>query len=430
MAANAASAARASASEVEPEACDEMPKISVLRMSRVSRLAERVRSQLADPRAQRGSHTPRVASIARAAASRSADASARTKLSYDSRSWRTTLHLLEPHKMSRFVLVPTVLLALFSTAVSLLHHYFASAYDFSMAAAPLATLSGTMSLLLAFRLNACYKRWWDARLLWGEAINGPRSLLTLLQPDAACDGAGAEASCSREQISGWSIAFALALKHHLRGEALALPPRPTGMLPEPTGEHDSLYRLLSTSQLWHLVNSSHAPLYALGRLRRCVDERLRRTASARPALEHNLFAVTESMLRCLTGCERIRKTPLPPGYVGVLRAVMLIVLGFLPFVLVDSIPFGNIGIVAVTSYILLEVEDIAVQMENPFGYESNDLPLDSLCLTVQADVLRLLDEGKRETQEEEGKRLAEQEAPSRTLAEAPRPAKPRHRASC
>ena len=109
---------------------------------------------------------------------------------------------------------------------------------------------------------------------------------------------------------------------------------------------------------------------------------------------------------------------------------MLIVLGFLPFVLVDSIPFGNIGIVAVTSYILLEVEDIAVQMENPFGYESNDLPLDSLCLTVQADVLRLLDEGKRETQEEEGKRLAEQEAPSRTLAEAPRPAKPRHRASC
>ena len=46
------------------------------------------------------------------------------------------------------------------------------------------------------------------------------------------------------------------------------------------------------------------------------------------------------------------------------------------------------------SYLVLEVEEVAVQIEQPFGFEYNDLPIDAYCLTVQADVLRLLDESR------------------------------------
>ena len=110
------------------------------------------------------------------------------------------------------------------------------------------------------------------------------------------------------------------------------------------------------------------------------------------ALEQALNRTTDDMLSCLTGCERIRRTPLPPGYVGVLRAVILIWLMMLPICLLDEMPFSNIPIVALTSYLLLSIEDIAIQMEDPFGFDSNDLPLEAFCLTVQADVIRLLDE--------------------------------------
>ena len=41
---------------------------------------------------------------------------------------------------------------------------------------------------------------------------------------------------------------------------------------------------------------------------------------------------------------------------------------------------------------MLQVEEIAVQIEDPFGSKANDLPLEAYTLAVQADVLRLLDE--------------------------------------
>jgi hypothetical protein len=60
-----------------------------------------------------------------------------------------------------------------------------------------------------------------------------------------------------------------------------------------------------------------------------------------------LFQVTESMLNALTGCERILRTPCPPGYVGVLRAVVVIFLCLLPISLGATVP-GSLMIIPVT----------------------------------------------------------------------------------
>eukprot|EP00908_Phaeocystis_cordata_P018194 Transcript_29592.p3 GENE.Transcript_29592~~Transcript_29592.p3 ORF type:complete len:179 (+),score=82.21 Transcript_29592:813-1349(+) len=156
-----------------------------------------------------------------------------------------------------------------------------------------------------------------------------------------------------------------------------------------------MYSLLSPSQLWHLSQSKHPPLFALARLRRTVEAVLeqRNSEGGRPStgLELHLLSTTEAMLSAITGCERILRTPCPPGYVGVLRAVMLLWLAILPYSLL-TIGWGVVPVISLAALLLLEVEEIAVQIENPFGLEVNDLPLDAYCLTVQADVLRLLDE--------------------------------------
>ena len=256
-----------------------------------------------------------------------------------------------------------------------------------------------------------------------------------------------------EQVGGWLIAFAVALCCHLRQETLPRPPKGafrrvapnegysfkatlhdeasfnqreksgrmlSGPLSRPRagkGRFDALFTLLSRSQYAQLKESTHSPLYALTRLRHAVETALITPVSVPCTtaedggstnarckqyliyphphmMSHSLFGVTEDILGALTGCERILRTPLPPGYVGVLRILMILFLTVLPFSLVESLRWGVVPIHMVLSYVILEVEETAVQIEQPFGFEYNDLPIDVYCLTVQADVLRLLDESR------------------------------------
>ena len=56
----------------------------------------------------------------------------------------------------------------------------------------------------------------------------------------------------------------------------------------------------------------------------------------------------------------------------------------LPFTLVDALGWVMIPVVSVTSFLVLCIEQLAVQIENPFGYDANDLPLHSFTCTVEA----------------------------------------------
>ena len=93
----------------------------------------------------------------------------------------------------------------------------------------------------------------------------------------------------------------------------------------------------------------------------------------------------------LQGCEKLLRTPCAPGYVGVLRCAMFALLSLLPF-LVLELSFGTIPIVVATGFVLLVAEDLAVQLEVPFGDDANDLPLRAYCLTIFADVFDIFDE--------------------------------------
>lgn len=206
------------------------------------------------------------------------------------------------------------------------------------------------------------------------------------------------------QAAAWSIAFAVALKYHLRGEelSLAMPsqshvgpaPRP-GVLPGSSAEDANAHigegplRLLNEQDRLTLACSKSAPLYALARLRQTVRQC---TAGSGEAVGINLYRVHEQMVSALTGCERILRTPCPPGYVGMLRAVMMMWLCFLPFTLIEAMGFFMVPICSITTFVVLKLEQLAVEIENPFGLDFNDLPLEAFCLTVEADALRLLAE--------------------------------------
>ena len=358
------------------------------------------------------SHMPQVSEEARRMAEIQSHAVKKAKLTYDPRSWLRAFRMLDVRRQSSFLFVPWLLYTLLATACTLLGHFYPIFLDATFSSEISAlSLGGAMSMLLAFRLQAAYGRWSDARTLWGQVINGARSLLTQIIANTAAhkhDIVNAEDSPSssqvhslHQQVGGWTIAFAVALKYHLRGETL--PTAPGGG----NGRDDGLYKLLTPSQLAHLSHSTHPPLYAMTRLRYAVEVALsppilppsrraqQHQAELRShAMAQQLFSVTESMLQALAGCERILRTPLPPGYVGVLRVLMLFFLTLLPFSLLGCMQYCLPPVCSLMSYLVLEVEEVAVQIEQPFGFEYNDLPIDAYCLTVQADVLRLLDESR------------------------------------
>ena len=90
------------------------------------------------------------------------------------------------------------------------------------------------------------------------------------------------------------------------------------------------------------------------------------------------------MVRALTGCERIPSDAVPSRLRRVLRAVVIIWLALLPSALRRS-STGRQSRCRRRSPLVLAVEELAVQIENLFGLDANDLPLESFCLTVQAD---------------------------------------------
>ena len=75
-----------------------------------------------------------------------------------------------------------------------------------------------------------------------------------------------------------------------------------------------------------------------------------------------------------------------------LRSVLVLWLCFLPFTLVEALGMRMVPVVSITTWLVLKIEGLAVEIENPFGYDFNDLPLEAFCLTVEADALRTMNE--------------------------------------
>ena len=93
----------------------------------------------------------------------------------------------------------------------------------------------------------------------------------------------------------------------------------------------------------------------------------------------SLEAKLDAMMNACGGAERIRATPLPIVYVTHLRTVLLVTLLLLPYVYGPSWQWSTIAVIALSSFVWLGIEGTAREVENPFGYRVNDLPMDGYC---------------------------------------------------
>jgi putative membrane protein len=217
-----------------------------------------------------------------------------------------------------------------------------------------------LGLLLVFRTNSSYDRFWEGRKLWGGIVNETRNLARAAaavmpnSPDVV------------RRIILWTIAFPYASMHLLRGgEGMG----PTaGELPE--------------DQVALTLKSNHVPLA----IARRISEELNAAREAGIISDIQQMAVDQNVQQLIDyigACERIHKTPMPFAYMVHLRRAIIIYCFTLPFALVKDFGWWTIWAVLLVSYLMYGIEEIGVEIEDPFGRDDNDLPLERFCEGIE-----------------------------------------------
>jgi putative membrane protein len=268
--------------------------------------------------------------------------------------------------MLREILGRVLLAAAWATAVVVVDKWAGSLPvigDWSISLTLLGVIGSALGFLLVFRTNSAYDKFWEGRKLWGGIVNESRNLTRQAMVHLDRDRA------LRDGVVAWARAWPYTAMQRLRGAPAAVPGHLAAILP--------------ASEVAAVERAEHAPLAVAGRITRLLVEARDRglvTDITLAAIDQNV----QLLIDYLGGCERIVKTPLPFAYLVHVRRALVLYCMALPFALVQDFGWGTIMDTAVVTFIFMGIEDIGVEIENPFGSDENDLPLESICSSIDA----------------------------------------------
>ena len=243
-----------------------------------------------------------------------------------------------------------------------------SGINVSFSTIGLAIPAVVLGLLLVFRTNTAYERFWEARKLWGGQITASRSLaqsIWTLIPTV-------DESHVREkqQIAQLLPAFAIATKLHLRAEPI----------------NQQLTDLIGLEQSELLSQQSHhPPLMILGWMRDWIERQFQRGLIGDRQTVY-LFELIDILNTNLGAYERILNTPIPLAYSLHLHHLIYLYCLLFPIQVVDSLKWLTIPATCLVAFALFGIEEIGIEIQNPFGYDENDLELDRYCKIIQNNI--------------------------------------------
>jgi len=221
-------------------------------------------------------------------------------------------------------------------------------------------LGFVISMLLVFRTNTSYDRWWEGRKLLGALVNVSRNLaMKVKASDLDSD--------NKTFFMNTIATYAFALKDHLR--EVRIYDKESVLVVVASGKHmPNHYASLMITRLYQLENQNLL-------------------SPARVILwSEDLNQFTD----ICGSCERIRNTPIPFSYSAFIKKFVFFYVATLPFGHIFSLGYYMIPIVPFILYVLASLELIAEQIENPFGLDANDLPMDEICLNIKKHTAEIL----------------------------------------
>lgn len=269
---------------------------------------------------------------------------------------------------------PLLIVTIISTVTSALNYFDHPFRPLSVPDLTLSLLGAALGILLGFRTNSAYDRWWEARKLWGQLVNSSRSLAR----EAVAFTRHSSHPGAKElgkQLVYLQIAFVHALRCHLRKQE-------TWTDIEPFLDKDFSAGLRAEK------NVPNAILQHMGNVSaRAADEQI--FTEWRLQLLENTYT---DLANVQGACERIKNTPLPRQYDFYPELFVKAYCTILPLVLVDELKLWTPLATVVISFAFLVLNRIGKNLEDPFENTVYDTPMTALSRTIEINLRQVLGE--------------------------------------
>ncbi len=259
-----------------------------------------------------------------------------------------------------------VIVALTTALFCWLHQQCLLQWDImSNMAAVYSIIGFVLSLLLVFRTNTAYDRWWEGRKKWGLQLNNSRNLASKIAAFYTND------ENTRLFFFRHISSLGFAMKEHLRNGV----------------KQDQL--TLNPEETNNIMSNKHVPNAIISAMyNRIVSDK-----KAGKLTGEDVLLMEKDMKNfsdILGACERILNTPIPFSYNLFLKKFIFIYIVTMPFSFIPEFGYSSPFIVTFIFYILVSMEVLAEEIENPFGLDPNDLPTEELCKKIHNNTYELL----------------------------------------
>ncbi|QNL49492.1 hypothetical protein H8S90_22640 [Olivibacter sp. SDN3] len=275
----------------------------------------------------------------------------------------------------------SALVAVYAVIITVLHEWGLFVVNIPIGGVP-AILGTVISLLLAFRSNQAYDRWWEARIIWGAIVNDSRSfarqVLTFIGNLYETGPSGE----LKERLIKRQIAWNYALKRSLRQQ----------------DPYQEIKRLLTDSDFEFIQNYDNVPnailkLQGMDIHRAAAEGLINQFQQIE--LERTLMNLTDSMGKC----ERIKSTVFPETYTLYIRLAIYLFIAVLPFSLFGLFGYVSIPLIIAIGTLFLLIEKMAVHLQDPFENKPTDTPMSTISAKIERDLNQMLLDDKVVTEE-------------------------------
>jgi putative membrane protein len=226
-------------------------------------------------------------------------------------------------------------------------------------------LGFVISLLLVFRTNTAYDRWWEGRKQWGALVNVSRNFA--LKVISFIPKEDQELA---DRLLDADACYADVLRGHLRDVSKA----------------ELLARI--PNGLDKALDSNHIPNVVASNMQKDALAAYKKHEISQAAYLSMLEDINKFTDIC-GACERIKKTPIPYTYNIFIKKFIFVYIVSMPIAFVSDFHYWTILVTVFTFYTLASLEVIAETIEDPFGMDSDDLPTDDLAITIKNNITEI-----------------------------------------
>lgn len=271
-----------------------------------------------------------------------------------------------------------ILVLVYSIAFELFNYY----YDNEAIHIPIAipTIVGTIiSLLLAFKSNQAYDRWWEARIIWGAIVNDSRTLLRQVISFYKDPQFSVEAIDFKENFAKRQAAWCYSLSQSLRDK----------------DPYKSIKKILNKEDYNYVKRHKHVPnallLLHAKDLKR-ANENNKINMYQQVEIDNTLTRLCDSMGKC----ERIKNTIFPTTYSMYMRFTLCLFIIVLPFSLTNLLGWLQIPLVTTIGVAFFLIEKMAIHLQDPFENKPTDTPMTSISSTIEKNLVQMIHEFRDE----------------------------------